>query len=68
MNKDGYIPVDSSGLYECRMLVFMEEEPYSNRYCQVLLTHDEYAKVSKALASTMKDVDNRDRDWETTGM
>jgi len=57
--------IDDAGIYETRMLVFMETEPQSNKYRQVLLNKDMFKKVSDTLAS---DVLSREGELEIINM
>lgn len=45
--------IEELGIYETRLLVFMETDPQSNRYCQVLLNPDEFKKLSLSLGTTI---------------
>ena len=38
-----------SVIYEQRLLVFIEQEPQSNKYCQVIFTQDEFKKLSDTI-------------------
>lgn len=51
--------VDISSLYSPRMLVFLETDPQTNEYHQVLLTKQQYKKVSQHICEliTPADVD-----------
>lgn len=40
---------DEIGLYEQRLLVFLETEPQSNEYNQVYLTKEQFKKVSDSI-------------------
>jgi len=57
--------LDGLGIYETRMLVFMETEPQTNKYRQVLLNKDMFKKVSDTLAS---DVLSREGELEIINM
>ncbi len=49
-----------SELYELRLLVFIETEPQSNKYNQVLLTMDQFKKVGDAIGKITESNDLRD--------
>lgn len=44
------IEIDTLNLYGLRTLLFIETEPQSNKYCQVILTDEQFKKVSDAIA------------------
>jgi len=46
------IKSDASELFSQRCLVFMETEPQSNKYNQVILSKEQFKKVSDAIIST----------------
>ena len=43
--------INAVDLYEQRMLVFMEEEPQSNKYRQVLLNAEEFKRFSMSIGT-----------------
>lgn len=45
-------------LYSTRMLVFMEEEPQSNKYRQVVLTKEEFLNITKGIGTVIKEEGN----------
>ncbi len=49
-----------SGLYEQRLLVFLEVEPQSNKYNQILLGREQFKEVSEAISKTFKAVRDKD--------
>lgn len=52
MNKDkNFIKID--GLYEVRIAIMMEESPQSNKYSQIMLTQEQFSKISKFIRSTL---------------
>ena len=48
-------PLDE--LYSTRLLVFIEEEPQSNQYRQVILNKEQFKKVSDAVITIEKEKD-----------
>lgn len=44
-------------MYGTRMLVFIEEEPQSNKYRQVLLNAEQFKKVSDSIIKIEKQAD-----------
>lgn len=48
------IPIDPSDLYELRTLVFMETEPQSNQYRQLVLSPGEYADLTSRFGVVRK--------------
>lgn len=44
------IPIDSLGLYEIRMLVFVETNPQSGKYRQLHFSKEQFKAVSDAIA------------------
>lgn len=48
------IPSNTSELFSQRCLVFLETEPQSNKYCQVILSQEQFKKVSDAIITTFK--------------
>lgn len=45
--------MDTDSLYELRMLVFLENEPQSNKYSQVILNNEQFKKLSDCIAEIM---------------
>lgn len=43
--------LDHADLYKLRMLLFLEVEPQSNQYAQVILSPEEYKRVSAAFGT-----------------
>jgi hypothetical protein len=46
--------IDPYELYGTRLLVFLEEEPQSNKYRQILLTKDEFKKLSLSIGTVVE--------------
>lgn len=45
------IPIEIQSLYECRILIFLEESPQSNRYRQVVLDPAQFVAMNQTLRS-----------------
>lgn len=53
-------PIDTELLYEKRMLIFIEEEPQSNEYRQVMFDKNQFKKISDAILSPIYEDKARD--------
>lgn len=49
MKKEGLIPLNIEKLYVTRLVLMLETEPQSNSYKQVLITKEQFRKMSDAL-------------------
>lgn len=47
--------IDTHELYTIRTLIFIETEPQSNKYHQVLLDQETFKKVTEAMSTIIKD-------------
>lgn len=56
-------PYTKYDLYGIRVLFFIEEEPQSNKYRQIILTPEEFKKVSMSIGSVVQ-VDGHDQTVE----
>lgn len=50
---------DISELYVTRLVCFIETEPQSNKYRQVILNSEQFKKVSDAICTIEKDKDEK---------
>lgn len=53
-----FIQIDDSVLYSTRLLVFIETEPQSNKYRQLVLTPEEFKNVSFSIGKVTNKVGN----------
>ena len=56
--------MNNTELYEQRLLVFIETEPQSGEYQQLLLNGDEFKRLSDTIGTKVQDPDLRE-DFET---
>lgn len=42
--------MESTELYELRMLIFLEKEPQSNKYYQVMVDAEQYKTITEAIS------------------
>lgn len=54
---------EDAGIYETRLLIFLETSPQSNKYCQVILSKREFKKTSLTLG---KIVDKKGKQEKVT--
>lgn len=52
------------GLYENRVCIFVEIDPQSNKYHQLLLTKTQFQAISKAIFAQMENCTKPDHDHE----
>lgn len=50
--------IDTSGIYENRVLIFMETSPQNSKYNQILLTNDQFKQITALLGKPTGEVIN----------